>query len=127
MVTPLIGFYFRFMQHEPWGIVVAAMVVVAGIFIFAAVWGSRMTGKAIVLSEEGISLPRLLSGEPETIPWTGIEACSTSFNRTTSGGPERFIELTYYGGQRRKIMMADVSNPEALERAIREALEKLKQ
>ena len=122
VAAPAIGLYFRFIQHESWAVVIAVVSAVALIGAFAVVWGIRMAGKAIVISDEGISLPRLASDEPETIVWTGIEACERNFNQTRGSGPERFFELTYYGGRKRRIFEANIADPDALFRAIQEAL-----
>src|SRR5258705_3337889 len=75
--APGIGIYLRFIQHESWTVVLVAVGVVAVLAIGAAVWGSRMSGKAIELTDEGIVFPQVLSNEPETISWTGLESFET--------------------------------------------------
>lgn len=124
VALPAIGLYLRFVQHESWGIVGAALGVLAVICIWAAVWGSRMNGKAIELTDEGIAFPRVWSREPETIVWTGIEGCESGLNPTTGSGAEHWFEIIYYGGRRRRIMDGNVLDFEGLKSAVCAALER---
>ena len=85
LVTPAIALYVRFLQHESWvvvGIVAGALIV---LFAGVAVWGGRMNGKAIELTDEGIAFARMWS-RPELVEWSWIES-----------------DIRYLGGRRRKI------------------------
>lgn len=125
VALPTIALYLRFFQHESWTVVAIAVGVGAVIAICAAVWGSRMTGKAIELTDEGVAFPRVLSTEPETIVWTGVEGCESGSDFSVP--MTHWFEIIYYGGRRRRITDGDVVDFKGLESALRAAIEQRKQ
>lgn len=125
IAAPPIALALRYMEHESWLVVEIAMGAIAVLMLWGAIWGGRMSGKAIEITDEGIVFPQVMSNEPETILWTGIEGYERGFDFSTSGGID-WLDVIYYGGRKRRIGEGDVVKFEELQSAICSEIDKRK-